>query len=364
MSLNQKTSFCSDIKLKNSHIKFFKDLKKHHQTQLKNQLNNIELSSMNIVSFARYLSLEKSIAEKKLCALNVINEKSKYIIKIRLNKKEQTAFLTSLKTEIDKFQNELVQRETLNLNDWSILESLLNHYHTIRTKKIFMSNLEKKVFQPEKIALFDKNLQIEDKTFLRKNKDYTKKVLKNYSKKVKKLYRFDLFNGNCSTEIFANLHKIYTPKEMKEIFGDVIKSKLNFIPVIASYNIKKKFKKHEKTVIESYRKATLKKLYKNNKSKFVTYLKESNTISSSLYKYNPNDGFFLFFTDDKVWTRPIYGIFNLSTSLIYSTYGIIKLPFDRGHTLKKGLLHSFYSFPELAFFNVRKGSFPHLKKEE
>jgi hypothetical protein len=38
------------------------------------------------------------------------------------------------------------------------------------------------------------------------------------------------------------------------------------------------------------------------------------------------------------------------------------LPLDRGELLTSGLKGAFFSLPELAFFNIRKGSFPDFER--
>ena len=42
------------------------------------------------------------------------------------------------------------------------------------------------------------------------------------------------------------------------------------------------------------------------------YLRESNTLSSTIYRRNGRDSFFLFFTDDALPVRPIYGALNVA----------------------------------------------------
>jgi hypothetical protein len=88
----------------------------------------------------------------------------------------------------------------------------------------------------------------------------------------------------------------------------------------------------------------------------VVYLREFNTFTSTIYARNLDDSAFLAFTDDVVLARPLLGAANLVASLGRSVFGVLRLPFDRGEALKDGLLGAMYSFPELAFVNIRKGS--------
>jgi hypothetical protein len=88
------------------------------------------------------------------------------------------------------------------------------------------------------------------------------------------------------------------------------------------------------------------------------FLRESNTLTSTLYRKGNGDSAFLFFTDDVVATRPVFGALNLLTGLGMAAAGLVMLPVDHGATLRSGLAGALWSLPELAFFNIRKGSFP------
>ena len=47
----------------------------------------------------------------------------------------------------------------------------------------------------------------------------------------------------------------------------------------------------------------------------AVHLREANTLSSTVYRRSGRDSFFLFFTDDVVALRPVYGAFNLVAGL-------------------------------------------------
>jgi len=55
--------------------------------------------------------------------------------------------------------------------------------------------------------------------------------------------------------------------------------------------------------------------------------------------------------------RPLYGIANLAVGIGGTLAGIALLPADRGAALRAGLDGALFSFPEIAFINIRKGSF-------
>ena len=89
----------------------------------------------------------------------------------------------------------------------------------------------------------------------------------------------------------------------------------------------------------------------------TTHLREGNVWTASHYAQHPGDSSFLFFTDGVFWSRPLLGVANLLTGALTSAVGLAALPWQRD-TLNAGLRGMFWSLPELAFFSVRKGSYP------
>jgi hypothetical protein len=86
-------------------------------------------------------------------------------------------------------------------------------------------------------------------------------------------------------------------------------------------------------------------------------LRETNTLTTTIYRPNPADSVFLFFTDDVVAPRPLFGLANLAVGLGAGVAGLATLPVDRGALLKAGAWGAIWSLPELLFVNIRKGSF-------
>jgi hypothetical protein len=92
-------------------------------------------------------------------------------------------------------------------------------------------------------------------------------------------------------------------------------------------------------------------------------LRESNTLTSTLYTPGGGDSLFVFFTDDGAALRPLLGAFNLTAALVGAGVGLLRLPFDGGRTLDAALRGAFFSLPELAFQNIRKGTFEWIPPE-
>ena len=95
----------------------------------------------------------------------------------------------------------------------------------------------------------------------------------------------------------------------------------------------------------------------------AVFFRESNTLTSAIYRRNPEDSIFVFFTDDAVVVRPLFGVVNLVVGLAASAVGLATLPVDGGATLWAGLKGAIFSLPELFFQNIRKGSFEHIRRD-
>ncbi|TGL51848.1 hypothetical protein EHQ61_07760 [Leptospira wolffii] len=190
---------------------------------------------------------------------------------------------------------------------------------------------------------------------------------KDYYSELRIFYDFKLIRRNCTTELFNVLDGSLSEEEYRSALGKRIDpvNSLAFIPFLAYEAIMENWAPEETVEELSYRKEELRKMYEKGSS-WKTYLRESNTLSSSLYKSNAEDSSFLFFTDDILLLRPVYGVINLGWGLGNFGLGIFTLPFDKGKRVQDGLQSAFFSLPELIFFNIRKGSFPNApdKKRE
>lgn len=195
----------------------------------------------------------------------------------------------------------------------------------------------------------------------------TKQIHQNYQKKMEEIYPYQLVMQNCSTEIFRTIDSAFdgNPSHVEKALGKHIdpSTSLSFIPSYAGFMIKENYTKTKTTEVLSFRRAKIAK-FKKDESSLRVFFRETFTPTSTLYRFNSEDHWFLFFTDDTIALRPILGIPNLGVGLLETVVGIPSLPWDRGKRAKRGIQGMFFSLPELVFFNIRKGSFMKVRWSE
>lgn len=167
---------------------------------------------------------------------------------------------------------------------------------------------------------------------------------------LQRLYDYNLFSRNCVTELFREMDRAGFDRVAKA------SDPPDFIPFMSALTMERAAPNAVSVRIPSVRQTALQRLYQRA-NPLAVYARESNTVTSTLYHRNPNDSIFLFFTDDVVVTRPLFGAVNLLVGLGASAAGLALLPFDGGATAFAGLKGAMFSLPELFFQNIRKGSY-------
>jgi hypothetical protein len=169
---------------------------------------------------------------------------------------------------------------------------------------------------------------------------------------LRRLYGYHLITRNCVTELSQELERaLVLPSDGINPAGP-----LDFIPFVSAMTLGDAYPVSGVLRIPSARRADLEHLYETGNPLRV-YARESNVVTSTLYHRNPHDSIFLFFTDDLVITRPIFGAVNLLVGLGASMVGLALWPAAGGATVTAGLKGMLFSLPELFFQNIRKGSY-------
>jgi len=316
------------------------------------------------VNLARYLVLQKSVSENKLFILKCTSQYSS-LITSESHEDKQTA--KSLQKEVFVWYYSRLENFFQEMSDenWNSLEDAANRNYELAylINRNVPLRLTFEKLLPEKrgdVVLppttdHDTGLEL-----LAKLKGQEKL----YYDSLQKLYNYHLVKKNCSTELFERIGTIVEKyPALASDFGSLPRKKMVFIPFYAARLWKKNMDNVVTEKRDSYRIYKINKMKENENNLWVS-LREGNTLTSSIYSYNRDDSFFLFFTDKTRAYRPLFGIVNLAAGLVETATGLFTLPFDKGEHLQKGIQGTFFSLPELFFFNIRKGSFQFLDSQE
>ncbi|MEE4165670.1 MAG: hypothetical protein V2I35_06700 [Desulfocapsaceae bacterium] len=172
-------------------------------------------------------------------------------------------------------------------------------------------------------------------------------------------YRYALIARNCVTELLKNLNSSFSNKEAAEKFLggwiDPIKDRVA-VPHDFFYKASASYRIEQVTRYPSRRLMQVEAMQAKSSAAAV-WLREGNTVSTTLYKRRIEDSPFLFFTDDVGWPRPILGLANLLWSAGHGLAGIVRLPVEGMDPVRQAARGMFYSLPEFVFFNIRKGTY-------
>lgn len=168
-------------------------------------------------------------------------------------------------------------------------------------------------------------------------------------------YAYDLITRNCVTELFQSIQQALGA-ETEQPLQASIDSDIAFIPFMAFAAVEQAYPVSSTRVLPSFRQQALDQYYQREFVPWV-FMRESNLFTANTYSYNPDDSFFIFFTDEGLVLRPLLGAFNMLAALGQSFLGLIRYPFDAGKTFSNGTRGLLMSLPELVFVNIRKGSY-------
>jgi hypothetical protein len=182
-------------------------------------------------------------------------------------------------------------------------------------------------------------------------------------------YAYNVVARNCVSELFREVDRALAqaarsddPARLREesierLGGYVeIAGSLVFIPRVSSLIVDGTYAVSGQQRVPSYRGRRLAEMRQEENPVWV-FLRESNVVTSTLYRAQPGDSIFLLFTDDVPPARPLFGAVNLVTGLAAGAAGLVTWPVDGGELLWAGLRGALFSLPELIFQNIRKGTF-------
>ncbi len=183
--------------------------------------------------------------------------------------------------------------------------------------------------------------------------DAARQARTDYRAALETRYDYDLVHHNCATELLRSLDG---GDAVTRLGGRVDPDRgFHFVPRAAFRAAGERFGGARYEELPSYRARQLARM-RRDEGALRVFARESNTLSSTVYRRNSRDSWFLFFTDDAPLTRPVFGLVNLVVGAGETGAGLLSAPFDSGARLRSGLSGMLFSAPELVFVNVRKGT--------
>ncbi len=206
-----------------------------------------------------------------------------------------------------------------------------------------------------------------------------------YDDQLDRLYGYDLVSRNCVSAIFAVIDDALATvpavqartvgpaaiplahavrDESRRRLGGYVDTGwgLTFVPFVSARAVDAEYAVTERHYWPSYRQRQVRAMLRHESAAAV-YLRESNTVTSTVYQGSGADSPFVFFTDDAVLLRPLLGAANLAVGLASSVVGVLTAPADGAQRLLAGLRSVMFSMPELVFANIRKGSMVYVPRE-
>ncbi|MDD1641414.1 MAG: hypothetical protein LUQ68_07970, partial [Methylococcaceae bacterium] len=319
-----------------------------------------------LVNMARFIAVDLSLQLGQWVFIDDFAMDSEWV-----SADQVAQYAEEMQVQIKDSLNNLIQTRKALLNpdgltesNYSKLEMSANRYF-----ELLKGRHHKSIRYIGENALPTKSINVPDwivpeltqqqlKTALKELDNYENKFLQELAEH----YRYDLITRNCVTELFRTIdqallqqnksgvdpskHDELLMRESMKRLGGNISASYNFIPFVSFQSVQEHYKVTTSAVLSSYRGQQLEKLYARNNGLMVS-LRESNTFTSTLYTYNPDDAFFVFFTDDNLVLRPIFGLFNTAAGIGQSIFGFLSWPFDYGKNLKSGATGVLMSLPEL-----------------
>ena len=343
-----------------------------------------------VVGMARLAAIEASLASGQLVFLDVFPGDGR---ELRRDATTERLYLPAMKTQLSEVylrrRGEFFMSGCLREADYSALERAGNLLLEVERASTTGSPLRK---YPE--APFpSREAQRKDLVFpqmgevaLVQELEAARAVDGDFAKALSHLYSYDLVRRNCVTEIFAALNRTFghlslvrehaspspgmDPVEMlreesvRRLGGFVDTSRgFVFIPFVSAGEVDACYAVVDRREIPSYRTERIAEMMEHE-TPLMVFFRESNTLSSTVYRPGPGDSSFLFFTEDTILLRPLFGAFNLVTGLGESLLGFVTMPAEGSDRFLSGVKGMLFSFPELVFVNLRKGSIVYVETKK
>ena len=177
-------------------------------------------------------------------------------------------------------------------------------------------------------------------------------------------YQYQLVTHNCVTELARAVNSSFEQDDETQALGGHLApgEDQGFIPFRFFELIRQHYRVSGIETLPSRRNRHLAELSAGG-SDWGVLARESNTLTSNIYRPRAGDSAFLIFTEHAFWSRPLLGALNLGYAMAASSVGLFTAPADEGALIKEGLFGVLFSMPELGLWNIRKGSFSEMYSE-
>ena len=324
-----------------------------------------------LVAAARLLALERTLGTGRLVVLDVFPPDP---IRLALGEIDARGgrvddLEDELRGELRRVRDVLQIETDLRESDYAALEALAVRFHEVQRSRATGADL--RVHRGRLLPVRSARVRVE--TGLRPEEEVVRQRIAELrdrraeqSARLDDAHHYNLIGHNCVSELFAQVERAVADSaddassaesgSRTRLGGHIPPSRgLEFIPFVAARSVGESYRVDRVVEVPSHRRRRVEEMTAREGP--AAPLRESNVWTSTVYRRNSLDSAFLFFTDDVLVARPLLGAANLLYGLGATVAGLPLAPFDHGRLVAAGLRGAFWSVPELAFVNVRKGSF-------
>jgi hypothetical protein len=316
-----------------------------------------------LLGMARLVALEASLASRRLVVLDGFPADAPTIA---AEKAEHHEFLMELvahaRHDFLAVRRRVFSRHDLDERTFHALEEAANRYAEIRRGLLEGRpvRLHLGTLIPSRAIMgLPVELPALHETQIRHAEAVLQHAEHTYRDRLYAAYGYRLLHHNCVSAIFDTIDAALGRQASVDALGGHVDPRayggFNAIPAVSFRAVVDAYDVVARGQVPSYRTTRLHDAYAQEPF-LKTYLRESNTLTSTIYRHNDEDGLFIFFTDDAVLPRPLFGAVNLVAGLFETVIGVLRAPFDQGKAVWSGMKNTAFSLPELVFINLRKGT--------
>ena len=320
-----------------------------------------------LLALARFMAVSESLAANRLLLLDALPPvgRAETFGKVAEQSAALGLLLERLQAELPGLRGQVFALAEPDEQAYNRLESRVSQIEEIRRGLATRRPMRyvRRVAPPEGWGLADLPLRL-DSGIAGRAEAAARDRAGRFRERIEALYPYDLIRRNCVTELVRAVDSAFpSRREAESALGGYLEpgESLGFVPHRFFDLARWRFRSGKPRVFPSYRNWKLGRFAERGAG-WPVYAAEATTWTSSFYERRAGDTLFLLFTEDVFWPRPLYGAVNLAYGLGGAAAGLLAVPFDRGDMLMEGLRGALFSVPELAFGNIRKGSFDGIRE--